>query len=671
MSLKGFGDHLFKGAVAAPYLAKQGLSPCTLNSASWAKDGNKDKVAAAVLDWARDRGASVFCHWFQPLAGAGFRHGQTAMVQNSMFKFQKDGSPVWEFEGDDLLKGETDGSSYPNGGLRATHTAGAYLSIDTSSPIFLRGDAIFVPAAFISFTGSPLDEKTPLIRSNDAMSKEGTRLLNLLGYNVNSLMSNIGLEQELFFVPRSTFKKRVDLQMAGRTVMGKLPPRGQELCDHYMGPLSFSTPALAAMQEIQETCFKMGIPLRTRHREVAPGQFEFAPLYGTVTTQIDQNLVAMQVCEEVAAKHGLACLFQEKPFDGINGSGKHNNWSIGTDDGTNLLNFDQLAKRSGSTEIFPIIMAAILKGINEYGDLMRLAIACPGNDFRLGACEAPPAIISTYFGEQMTKYLESFMNGNTDPYHPLKKIIDSGCSSVPSFAAPAEDRNRTSPFPYGGHRFEFRAVGSSQNVSLVNTVLAAMCAASFRDFADKIEAGESPKAVAQAALKEGWKNIFNGDGYDTKNQEKLTNDGLWRFDSGVDAMCRYTEPKNIQLFESLGILTKEDCAARQDALLNLYIGQVEVEAKCMIDMINQYVIPSCKAASVPVEAFIKGVQTLKYALHEIEQTEDGIKKAHLSRTLRLETMIEIRKDCDNAEAIVPADKWTLATYNELLFLDQL
>jgi len=671
MSLKSFGDHLFKGAIAAPYLAKQGLSPCILNSVAWTKDGNKDKVAAAVLEWARDHGASVFCHWFQPLAGAGFRHGQTAMVQNSMFKFQKDGTPVWDFDGDDLLKGETDGSSYPNGGLRVTHSAGAYLSIDTSSPIFLRGDAIFVPASFLSFTGSPLDEKTPLIRSTDAMSKEGTRLLNLLGYNVNSLMSNIGLEQELFFVPRSTFKKRLDLQMTGRTVMGKLPPRGQELCDHYMGPLSFSTPALEAMKEIQQICFKMGIPLKTRHREVAPGQFEFAPLYGTVTTQIDQNLVVMQVCEEVATKHGLACLFQEKPFDGINGSGKHNNWSIGTDDGTNLLNFEQLAKRSGSTEIFPIIMAAIVKGINDYGDLMRMAIACPGNDFRLGACEAPPAIISTYLGEQMTKYLESFMNGNLDAYNPLKKIIESGCSSIPSFAAPAEDRNRTSPFPYGGHRFEFRAVGSSQNVSLVNTVLGAMCAASFRDFADKIEAGQSPKAVAQAALKEGWKNIFNGNGYDTKNQEKLTNDGLWRFDSGVDAICRYTEPKNMQLFESLGILTKEDCAARQETMLNLYIGQVEVEAKCMIDMINQHVIPSCKASSVPVEALIKDVETLKHALHQIEQTEDSVKKAHLSRTLRLETMIEIRKDCDNAEEIVPADKWTLATYNELLFLDQL
>ena len=669
-SLEGYGKHLFKGAVAAPYLAKQGLSPTILNNADWTKNNDKHKVAAAVLDWARDNGAMVFCHWFQPLASAGFRHGQTAMVQNSMFKFAEDGTPVWDFDGDDLLKGETDGSSYPNGGLRATHTAGAYLSIDTSSPIFLRGDAIFVPASFISFYGNPLDEKTPLIRSTDAMSNQGCRLLNLLGYNVKSLMCNIGLEQELFLVPRSEYKKRLDLQMSGRTIMGKFPPRGQELCDHYMGPLSFSTAALEAMKEIQETCFKMGIPLKTRHREVAPGQFEFAPLYGTVTTQIDQNLVAMQVCEEIAAKHGLACLFQEKPFDGINGSGKHNNWSIGTADGTNLLNYAQLAKRSGSTEVFPVVMAAILKGINDYGDLMRMAIASPGNDFRLGACEAPPAIISTYLGEQMTNYLESYMNGSSEAYNPLKKIIEPGCTPVPSFSAPAEDRNRTSPFPYGGHRFEFRAVGSSQNVSLVNTVLAALCAASFREFADKIEAGQSPKAVAQAALKDSWKNIFNGNGYDPANQDKLTKDGLWRFDSGIDSICRYTEPKNIALFESLGILTKEDCHARQETMLNLYIGQVEIEAKCMIDMINHHVIPACKAGSVgPLSALEKGTATIREALHTIENTEDTVKKAHLSRDLRLETMISIRKHCDDAESVVPANLWTLATYKDLLFLD--
>ena len=271
-------------------------------------------MAAAVLDWARDNGASVYCHWFQPLGAAGVRHGQSAQVYNHMFEFAKDGTPVWDFKGKNLLKGETDGSSYPNGGLRATHRAGGYLSVDPTSPIFLRGDTIFIPSCLVSYYGHALDEKTPLLRASDALSREGARLLKLLGYNVTGLQANIGLEQEIFLIPRSAYLKRPDLQLAGRTVIGKFPARGQEMSDHYMAPPSFASPALAAMQEIQEECFKLGIPLRTRHREVAPNQYEFAPLYGTVTTQIDQNLVVMQIIEEIAIKHGLTALLHEKPF---------------------------------------------------------------------------------------------------------------------------------------------------------------------------------------------------------------------------------------------------------------------------------------------------------------------------------------------------------------------
>ena len=669
-SLEGYGRHLFKGAVAAPYLESQGLPKNTLDGVKWTTDGNADKVAAAVLEWAKDNGASVYCHWFQPLGASGVRHGLSGQVQNHFFEFDSQGVPKWDFKGKNILKGETDGSSYPNGGLRATHAAGGYLSVDPTSPIFLRGDTIFIPACLVSYYGHALDEKTPLLRSCDALSTQGARLMKLLGWKgVEGMTPSIGLEQELFFISREAFMKRPDLQLTGRTVIGRMPARGQEMCDHYMAPPSLTSPALACMQEIQETCFAMGIPLRTRHREVAPNQYEFAPLFGFVTTQIDQNIVVMQVIEEIAVKYGLAALLQEKPFQGVNGSGKHNNWSIFTTCGTNIFNVGQLAKNSGSSEIFPIIMAAITKAVSENGDLMRLSIASPGNDFRLGACEAPPSIMSVYLGDDMTKYLTSYLNKEGKPYEPIMKTLNMGASALAPVEVPAEDRNRTSPFPYGGHRFEFRAVGSSQNVSMVNTVLNTITAKAFKDFADAIEKGAKPADVARESLAKTWKVIFNGNGYDSANQEKLTKDGLWRIDSGVDAMCRFTVPKNVALFEELKVLTKEECGARQTIMLSHYVGTVEIEVNCMIDMIVQHIMPSCKAANV-TNKLPSLVDTLKKDLGKIHHESDMVKKAHLARTLRLETMIKIREECDRVEAEVPEDLWTLATYKELLFLDQ-
>jgi glutamine synthetase len=624
-----------------------------------------------VLEWAIDNGATVYCHWFQPLGASGLRHGQTGQVQIQMIEFDKDGRPTWDFKGKNLLRGETDGSSYPNGGLRATHRAGAYLVIDTTSPIYLRGDTIFIPACMISYRGHALDEKTPLLRAQDALSREGTRLLKLLGYNVQGLQTNIGLEQEFFLIPREAYNRRPDLQLAGRTVIGKMPPRGQELGDHYMAPPSYASPALAAITELQHLCFKMGIPLRTRHREVAPNQYEIAPLFGFVTTQIDQNLVVMQMLEEVAAKHGLVALLQEKPFQGVNGSGKHNNWSIGTTDGVNLFNVPQLNKVTGNPEIFPIIMAAVIKAVNDHGDLMRLAIASPGNDFRLGACEAPPAIISTYLGEDMTRYLEAYKNGDNAPYNPVNRVIDLGASALPPLELPAEDRNRTSPFPYGGHRFEFRACGSSQNVSFVNTVLSTICAKTFKEFSDAIEGGANAKEVARKALNHSWKVIFNGNGYDPANQDMLTKAGLWRIDSGVDAITRFTAEKNIDLFSSLNILTAEECTARQSALLNHYTGTVEIEALVLVDMLNQFIIPAVKGAGVGSVKDLEGaVHTLQKAVSDIHHTNDDVQKAQKARVLRLDTMIKIRELVDNTEAITPAHLWPIATYKELLFLDQ-
>jgi len=608
------------------------------------------------------------------MAASGVRHGLTGQVQNMMMKFNRSTNDVeFDFDGKMLTKGETDGSSFPNGGLRATHTAGGYLALDTSSPIFLRGDTVFIPSAFVSYYGAALDEKTPLLRSNAALSKHGKRLLKHLGLDIGDkdVVSNIGLEQEFFLVPRDQYYRRPDLQMAGRTIMGKDAPRGQEMCDHYMAPPSLANPALAAMQEMQDECWRLGIPLKTRHREVAPNQYEFAPLYGYNTTQVDQNIMVMQIIEEVAARHGMAALLQEKPFNDVNGSGKHNNWSIATEDGTMMLHPAKINAATGNPRAFAVIMSAIIAAVNEHGDLMRMAIASPGNDFRLGACEAPPAIVSTYLGDDMTFYLQHFKDGKGDgEYVPSTKTLDLGTHEVLPFEVPAEDRNRTSPFPYGGARFEFRAVGSSQNVSMVNTVLNTIVAEKFAEFADAIDGGKDVDELARETLNENWKVIFNGNNYDEEVQKELTDRGIWRIDSGVEAIATLTAKKNTDLFSKMNVLTKEECESRQHILHDHYTGTVDMEAKCMVDMINQHIIPSVKAAGVgPLSDLEASIGTLKSAIAEIHAAEDSYKAAQLSRVLRLETMIDIRAICDAAEEVVPADLWTLATYKELMFLD--
>lgn len=621
---------------------------------------------------ATDNGANTFCHWFQPMASSGVRHGQSGQVQNKMLAFNADNKIEFDFKGKDLIKGETDGSSYPNGGLRGTHCAGGYLCIDTSSPIFLRGDTMFIPSAFVSYYGAALDEKTPLLRANAALNKQGCRLLKHLGLDVSDgLRANIGLEQEIFLIPREAYYKRPDLQLTGRTIMGKDAPRGQEMCDHYMAPLSSATPALACMQEIQDECFKLGIPLKTRHREVAPNQFEFAPLFGLNTTQIDQNLMVMQIIEEVAPRHGLTALLQEKPFNDVNGSGKHNNWSLATADGVQLFKPSAINAACNNETAFTVIMAAMIAAVDEHGDLMRMAISSPGNDFRLGACEAPPAIVSCYLGEDMTFYLEHFKDGKgKGEYVPGIKTLDLGTREVLPFEVPAEDRNRTSPFPYGGARFEFRAVGSAQNVSMVNTVLNTIIAEKFGEFSDRIDAGESAIDVAREALNKHWRVIFNGDNYCDTAQQELTDRGLWRIDSGVEAIHTLTSEKNTKLFEKMHVMTKEECEAREIILHDHYTGTVEMEALTMADMLNQHVIPSVKAAGVgPLSELEAAVGTIKDAMAEIHAADSSYKKAQLARVLRLETMIDIRAVCDAAEEVVPANLWTLATYKELLFLD--
>ncbi len=679
--LSHYGKKLFTASTAGPFLKKAGLSKEALSSGEWVKsqDG-ADRMAIALMEWAKAEGATSMTHWWQPQASTDVRTGMTAQLYNKMLKFSKDGEIEWSLDGDRLIQGETDGSSFPNGGLRATHTAGAYLTPDPSSPPFIRDDVMYIPSVLITYNGDALDEKLPLLRSADALKREGARLMKHLGLDTDTVFAQIGLEQEIFMIPRQHFLDRPDLLHTGRTVMGKFAPRGQEMSDHYMAPLATNSVFVDAMAKVQEKCFEMGIPLATRHKEVAPGQFEFAPMFGSMTTQIDQNLLVMQIIEEVAKDYGLAALFTEKPFDGVNGSGKHNNWSIATGDGTNLLNPKQILAKTGSTDVFAIVMAAMLTAVDEHGDLMRLSISCPGNDFRLGACEAPPAIMSMYLGEEITSYLQAFANGGSAAqFNTVLKEMDTGASALAKIKKPSGDRNRSSPFPYGGNRFEFRAVGSSQNVSIVNMVLAAIVANSFKMFSEQIEAGKDPKAVAQEALKKHMKVIFNGNGYDPAEQERLTKEGYTRIDSGVEAMSKFTDAKNVKLFSDLGILAPHEVTARQAVMFEHYTGMVEMEALSMVQMIEQHVVPSVENAKDVLKTtgateprldaanLKKAAQEINDAIAGIHAAANAEEGARLARVLRLEQMVEVRKMCDEAEAVCPKEVWTLPSYADMLF----
>jgi len=666
-----YGTYKFKGDVAANYLKAEQLDADLLSDTSWAMDkAVADKVANAVRKWALSKNASMVTHLFQPLGSAGIRRGQTGQVHNAMFNFDSKNSLKMVFGGSEMLKGETDGSSYMNGGLRATHTAGGYTALDPSSPMFIRGDTLYIPTIFVSFYGKALDEKTPLLRSMSCVSKSTINLLSKFGYNgCKWVYPMIGLEQELFLVPREAYFKRPDLQLAGRTVMGASASRGQELCDHYMGPLN--PVALACMKEIQHECFKMGIPLNTRHREVAPNQYEVAPYFGVATTQIDENLQVMELFEEIAAKHGLAALLHEKPFKGINGSGKHNNFSLGGDNGLNLFNGPQVSEMTGNAECFPMIMAAVVKAVSKYPDLLRMSIAAPGNDFRLGAMEAPPSIISTYLGEALTSFLKTVQETKASPgmYNPTKTMIDAAPGLVAPFSAPAEDRNRTSPFPYGGHRFEFRAVGSSQNVSMVNTCLCSAIAKVMDEFCAEMDAGKPAMEIAAAALAESESIIFNGNGYSAEWPVEAAKRGLLIENSNPEAIQLLKREKNIELFEKLGVMTKDETIARADVMHEQYVGTVEIEANVMVEMIETMAMPAVKAAGLSTSEMAAGAAKIKSNLEALLKLDSAYEQSKAARVLRLETMEDARKVCDELETKVPAGTWPIASYHSLLFLD--
>ena len=560
-------------------------------------------VATAMKEWAVEHGATHFTHWFQPMTGL------TAEKHDSFISPIGGGEIAMDFSGKELVKGEPDASSFPSGGLRATFEARGYTAWDPTSPAFIKDGTLYIPTAFCSYSGEALDKKTPLLRSMEALSKEATKVLHLLGNSdVTGVTTTVGPEQEYFLVDKELYKKLKDLIFTGSTLLGAKPPKGQEMEDHYFGALK---PRVAAyMHDLDEELWKLGIPAKTKHNEVAPAQHELAPVFDTTNVAVDHNQLTMEIMKKVADSHGLVCLLHEKPFDGINGSGKHNNWSMSTNTGVNLL---EPGKTPAENTQFLIFLMAVIKAVDEYADLMRLSVATAGNDHRLGANEAPPAIVSIFLGDELSEVLDSI---EKDTFFGKQKRVqmDTGATVLPHFTKDTTDRNRTSPFAFTGNKFEFRMLGSSLSVSGPNIVLNTAVAEALSEFYDKLK--DVPADKLEDTIYELVKNtiikhkkiIFNGNGYTDEWVEEAARRGLPNMKSTPDALPCFIEEKNIRLFTKHNVFTEAEIHSRYEILLEDYCKLLHIEAKTLKDMIRKEFLP---ALSTYTEKLASGIQTKK------------------------------------------------------------
>ncbi len=641
-------------------------------------------IANAMKIWAVENGATHFTHWFMPMTGL------TAEKHDAFL--EPDGSKaVLEFSGKTLRKGEPDASSFPSGGLRATFEARGYTAWDCTSPAFVKDETLYIPTLFCSYTGEALDKKTPLLKSVDALSKASSRLLPLLGLEgVTNVSASVGSEQEYFLVADEFYQKRMDLKLTGRTLYGAMAPKGQELEDHYFG--SIKRKVAAFMKDLDKELWKYGIPSKTKHNEVAPAQHEVACVYRKVNITSDNNHLLMLLMQDIAKKHGLRCLLHEKPFEGVNGSGKHNNWSIITNTGINL--FDP-GKNPVDNLPFLATFACTVKAVDEYADLLRMSIASAGNDHRLGANEAPPAIISMFIGEELEKIVEAIVDG--------KELVDidtgrfnTGVSVVPDFSKDNTDRNRTSPFAFTGNKFEFRAVGSSQSVAGPNTILNAILAAEMIEMADEIESGKTPIEVIKSFLSEHRRIIFNGDGYSAEWEEEAKKRGLANNKNTVDAMKCLKDEKNIEMLDCLGVYSRVELASRYEILLDNYNKTIQVEALTAAKMARNEIYPAAirylkdltktalevKESGVDNAFLVEDVETLSGLLSEMKvhmddldakitkaQACDGdvMDQAILWRDEVFAAMNVLREVADTIETKVDAKYWPMPTYVDLLF----
>ena len=662
----------------------------TINQGKKLESGVANAVADAMKEWAISLGATHFTHWFQPMTGI------TAEKHDSFISPAPDGRVIMEFSGKELIKGEPDASSFPNGGLRATFEARGYTTWDPTSYAFVKDNTLYIPTAFCSYGGHALDKKTPLLRSMQALNKQALRVLKLFGNaDVRRVTPSVGPEQEYFLVDQAMYGKRKDLIYTGRTLFGAKPPKGQELDDHYFGTIK---PRVAAfMAELDEELWKLGVLAKTEHNEVAPAQHELAPIYTTANLATDHNQLTMEVMQKVAAKHGMVCLLHEKPFAGVNGSGKHNNWSLSTDTGMNLLSPGDTPYENAQ---FLLFLVAVIKAVDDYQDLLRLSVASAGNDHRLGANEAPPAVVSMFLGDELTAILEAI---ETDtPYSATEKTqMKLGVHTLPRFARDTTDRNRTSPFAFTGNKFEFRMVGSSDSIACCNIMLNTAVAESLKQFADELEGADnfesSLHALIQKTIKAHKRIIFNGNGYEDAWLEEAARRGLSNLRTTPDCVPHMLDKKNVEMLTSHKVYTAAELEARCEILMENYCKVVRIEALTMVDMVQKDILPAVEAYS----AAVSGAAATKLALDTdtpcnyekklvkklsalADQMDDKAEKLSLAMvklkmvdgieeeaaTIRdeiLPRMNELRVAADEAETVTAAKYWPFPTYGELLF----
>ncbi|MBQ6565966.1 MAG: glutamine synthetase III [Treponema sp.] len=645
-------------------------------------------VANAMKDWAIEKGATHFTHWFQPLTGI------TAEKHDSFISPTKDGNVIMEFSGKELVQGEPDASSFPSGGLRATFEARGYTAWDPTSFAFIKDGTLCIPTAFCSYTGEALDKKTPLLRSMEAINRQALRVLKLFGNSdVSSVKTTVGPEQEYFLVDKSVYDKREDLIFTGRTLFGAKSPKGQELEDHYFGMIKPRVQAF--MKDLNKELWKLGILAKTEHNEVAPAQHELAPIFSTTNIACDHNQLMMELMRKSASKHGMVCLLHEKPFDGVNGSGKHNNWSISTDTGKNLLDPGETPSQNAQ---FLLFLAAIIKAVDEYQDLLRISVASAGNDHRLGANEAPPAIISIFLGDELSEILDCLESGKPYGKHAKEKM-EIGVSVLPDFNKDATDRNRTSPFAFTGNKFEFRMLGSQDSIACANIMINTAVSQILGEFADQLEKSSDFQKDLQAlilkTIREHKRIIFNGNGYDDSWVQEAEKRGLYNLRSTPDALDHLLDEKNLKAFKAQKIFSESEIRSRYEIQNENYCKIIHIEAMTMIDMTRKQILPAaatfakslaetvsvmgsvCKDCDTSYEGgTLKSVSGLTKAIYEavgkLESDLDGIpldigKQGHFFHDVVLADMESLRASVDALEVISPKDVWPLPSYGDLLF----
>ena len=647
-------------------------------------------VAVAMKEWAVENGATHFTHWFQPMTGI------TAEKHDSFISPVATGEVIMEFSGKELVKGEPDASSFPSGGLRATFEARGYTAWDPTSPAFIKDGTLYIPTAFCSYTGEALDKKTPLLRSMETLNREAVRLLRLIGHDeVHRVSATVGPEQEYFLIDKKLYRQRKDLVFCGRTLFGAPAPKGQEMADHYFGVLK---PRVSAyMHELDEELWKLGVPAKTKHNEVAPAQHELATVYDTVNIAVDHNQLTMEIMKKVADKHDLACLIHEKPFEGINGSGKHDNWSLVTDTGLNLLNPGH-APAENTT--FLLFLAAVIKAVDEYADLMRISVASASNDHRLGANEAPPAIVSIFLGDELTALLKSIEMGK-DFTEPEEIQMETGAKVLPHFTKDNTDRNRTSPFAFTGNKFEFRMPGSSLSVADPNMVLNTAVAEELRQFSEELSAvpeesrDSAAKELVRRVVKEHKRILFNGNGYTDEWVAEAERRGLWNLKSTPEALSHFLDEKNVKLFTDHHILSPEEMNARHDIILENYSKALQLEGRTMVEMMTKDLLPALLKYTADTasavrekealglsttcdrkllekmnglyEAITSGTETLAEELTASVSIDDFQEQADFCHDKILASLEEIRASADQAEALIPDSLLPYPTYDTLLF----